>query len=50
MSEMVQAYDPNEGDYVAIDVASGRFVKRSPKRFEHLDEVEALERVASRAA
>lgn len=45
MSEMVQAFDPNNGDYVAIDVATGKFVKRSPRPFENLDEVEALERI-----
>lgn len=51
MSAVVQAYDPNDRAYVAIEVASGNIIARQAQPFrnkvtgELMEEVEPLERI-----
>lgn len=49
MSAVVQAFDPNDGNYVVFEVKSGKELMRQPRPFQSkttgvlMDEVEPLE-------
>lgn len=51
MSEVVQAYDPNEGDYVAIEVRTNTILGRQSRPWvntatgQPMEEIEPLERI-----